>query len=108
MSKRAHTNICDWAGDSRELYQLWDNDLKKTMRKRQLSEFLGFAFVLISIVAWHNDRHEFAVFTAYLALVCLYGAIKFMIDESNVNYLLHHWDTLDAIRRIREWGDNPR
>jgi hypothetical protein len=31
----------------------------------------------------------------------VYGAIKYMIDESNINYLMHQWDLNEAIQGFR-------
>lgn len=102
MARPTHQNLCDYADGIQSLYQLWDNDLKKCIRKRQLSEFIAFAFVLISLIAWGNGRPGLTALTGYLALAFLYLSVKYMIDESNTNYLMHQWDLADAVERLKQ------
>jgi hypothetical protein len=44
--KVGHQNLCDYAEDERSLYKLWDDDLKKYMRRRQWYEAIGFALLV--------------------------------------------------------------
>ncbi len=96
-----HTNLCDYADDEQSLYKVWDDDLKKTMRKRQFSEYAAFLALIAAIVAWKYGKVDLIAVGIYFGVAFLYASIKFMIDESNVNYLMHQWDLRDAIERFR-------
>jgi hypothetical protein len=42
-----------------------------------------------------------AIACALFGIMLLFAAIKFMIDESNINYLIHQWDLRNAIEEFR-------
>jgi hypothetical protein len=96
-----HHNLCDYAEDERALFRLWDDDLKKTMRKRQVCETIGFCLLAAAMFGFENGKTALVLAALYFAAVLLYAAIKYTVDESNVNYLMHQWDLRDAIDRLR-------
>jgi hypothetical protein len=96
-----HENLCDYADDERSLYKLWNEDLKRQMRKRQFSEFIGCATLLAALIASKIGRTDLVPGGILVGVAFLYAAIKYMIDESHVNYLLHQWDLREAIERVR-------
>ena len=87
-----HQNLCEHAEDMAALYRLWDDDLKKTMRRRQLREAAGMSSLIASYVSWKIGYLDFGAVCFLLAIGLMFIAIKFMIDESNMNYLMHPWD----------------
>jgi hypothetical protein len=56
---------------------------------------------LATLLAWDFGRKEFLIGGVIAAVYFLYTAIKYMIDESHVNYLMHQWDLRETIERIR-------
>jgi hypothetical protein len=96
-----HRNLCEHAEDERSLYKLWDDDLKRTMRRRQVCEWVGGVFLAAAILGFESGRTALMLACILLAVVLLYAAIKYMIDESNVNYLMHQWDLEEAIKQFR-------
>jgi hypothetical protein len=99
--KVGHQNLCDYAEDERSLYKLWDDDLKKYMRRRQWYEAIGFALLVGASVMWRSGQVDAAIACALFGIMLLFAAIKFMIDESNINYLIHQWDLRNAIEEFR-------
>jgi len=97
-----HQNLCDYAEDMRSLYKLWDDDLKKTIRKRQVCEYTGFAVLAAALFGFENGKAQWVIAGIYFAVVLLCAAIKYMVDESNVNYLMHQWDLREAVERFRQ------
>jgi hypothetical protein len=99
-----HQNLCDYAEDKAALYRLWDNDLRKMMRRRQFFESSGFLFLLASSIAWRAGVVEphWLFFGGVVGVTLLFAAVKFMIDESNINYLMHQWDLQNALEYFRE------
>jgi hypothetical protein len=99
-----HKNLFEYANDERELYKIWDDDLKKYIRRRQIRETLGSIALIASLFAWTMNNGEFRYYAYWGVLagaLFLYSAIKLMVDESNINYLMHEWDLRDAIGRFR-------
>jgi hypothetical protein len=96
-----HHNLCLYAEDEQSLYKLWNDDLKRAMRRRGWYEAIGAALLLGSFWAWHSGNTDTAFMCAILAVGFLYSAIKFMVDESNTNYLMHHWDLRVEVERLR-------
>lgn len=98
-----HENLCDHAENHAALYRLWDNDLKKMTHRRQFCETAGLLCFLVAPFVWKQgvEIHWICVgliVGAYLII----NSVKLMIDESNTNYLMHHWDlqnTLEYLRR---------
>jgi hypothetical protein len=105
--KQGHQNLCDHAEDEGSLYRLWDADLRKYISRRQWCEFGGFALLLLAYYAYRGDKQDWAFLGLALAVVFLYSSIKYMIDESNINYLMHLWDLTDAIAKFR-WQERRK
>ncbi len=105
-----HQNLCDHAEDRAALYLLWDNDLKKMMRRRQFSESAGFLCLLASSIAWRAGVVEtyWVIFGVLFGISLMFAALKFMIDESNINYLMHQWDLRNALEYFRRTEKNER
>jgi hypothetical protein len=47
-----HENLCDHAENHAALYRLWDDDLRKMMRRRQFCETAGLLCFLVAAFAW--------------------------------------------------------
>jgi hypothetical protein len=47
-----HQNLCEYAEDEWSLYRLWDDDLKKNMRRRQRCEVMGFLLLFGAPAIW--------------------------------------------------------
>jgi hypothetical protein len=105
-----HQNLCDHAEDRAALYRLWDDDLRKTMRRRQFFESAGILCLLASAIGWKAGVAE-----AYWVLVgvvggvsLMFSGVKFMIDESNIIYLMHQWDLQNALEYFRRTEKSER
>jgi len=96
-----HRNLCEYGGSPAELYKLWDDDLKKTMRRRQLCELAGMLSFLGSLFVWKSGVETYWASGIVLGIYFAVSAIKFMIDESNINYLLHRWDSENALASFK-------
>jgi hypothetical protein len=99
--KAAHQNLCEYAEDEQSLYRLWDEDLRKTMRRRDQHEFVALALLLLAFALWEYGKPDVALISVFSAIACLFRSLKFMIDESNTNYLMHRWDLEAALRDFR-------
>jgi hypothetical protein len=93
-----HRNLCEHAATSSELYQIWDGDLKRTMQRRQFYEAFGTFSLIASYLAWKHsvDAYYWAV-ALLIGIYCIIAALKNMVDESNINYLMHRWDLDSAL-----------
>jgi hypothetical protein len=96
-----HQNLCEYAEDEWSLYKLWDDDLKKNMRRRQRCEVMGFLLLFGAPAIWQMGIPKLAIACASFGIMLVYGALKYMIDESNINYLMHQWDSNKAIQGFR-------
>jgi hypothetical protein len=103
-----HKNLCDYAADKAALYQLWDNDLKKMMYRRQFCEVVGMLCFLGSCFAWRMGNEAYLVSGIWFGILFMFMAVKFMIDESNINYLMHQWDLQNAFEYFRRVEDEER
>jgi hypothetical protein len=104
-----HQNLCDHAEDTKALYQLWDDDLRKTMHRRQFRESAGILCFFASFIAWKAGIETFWVFFVVLVgLSLMFSAMKFMIEESNINYLMHQWDLQNALGYFRKIDKSGR
>jgi hypothetical protein len=97
----AHRNLCEYAEDERSLYKVWDDDLTLQMRRRQRCELMAYFCFAGSLVAWGTGKSNLAFGAAIIGGIFLYFAIKYMVDESNVNYLMHRWDLDRALNEFR-------
>ena len=95
---QGHINLCSYAPDERTLYEIWDKDLKKCIQRRQILEVLAFVWVVVCGSGIIHPGIEW-FFGVLIGLV--YAAMRQFVDESNVNYLLHHWDWRNALRDFR-------
>jgi hypothetical protein len=101
-----HQNLSEHAGDRAELYRLWDNDLKKMMRRRQFYEAAGFSCLLGSAFAWYAGNFQtYLPFLAVSGVFLMFTSLKMMIDESNINYIMHQWDLQNALEYFRRDAD---
>jgi hypothetical protein len=97
-----HKNLCDYAEDSSALYRLWDDDLKKMMHRRQFYESAGLLCFLAASIAWKTGVETFWVlFGVIVGIYLMFSAVKLMIDEGNINYLMHQWDLRNALEHFR-------
>jgi hypothetical protein len=98
-----HENLCDHAENHAALYRLWDDDLKKMMRRRQFCETAGLLCFLVAPFAWKQGVEIHWIWVGLIVgAYLIISSVKLMIDESNTNYLMHHWDlqnTLEYLRR---------
>jgi hypothetical protein len=104
-----HINISSYAENKNSLYTLWDRNLRKSMRRRQVRELVRVIFIVIFIllaVAAVNEWHDLhtAVVLGVLGALVLFTAIKHMVDESNANDLMHWWDIQEALGRLSPLG----
>jgi hypothetical protein len=100
-----HQNLCEDAYDLGQLYKLWDDDLKDIRRKKEYYRWFGLFLLGVSYAVWvwkGFGGYEIAyLFLVIAAIEALLASIKISVDESNVNYLMHHWDLQVALDRIR-------
>ena len=96
-----HQNLCEHGASPAELYRLWDDDLKKMMRRRQFYETAGLLTFLASLIAWKSGFETYWAFGLLLGLYFTVAGIKLMIDESNINYLMHRWDLESALASFK-------
>jgi hypothetical protein len=96
-----HRNLCEYGESPAALYKLWDDDLKKTMRRRQFCELAGTLSFLASLFAWKSGLETYWAFGILLGIYFTVNAVKMMIDESNINYLLHRWDLENALASFK-------
>lgn len=101
MKVAGHQNVCLYADDEPSLYKLWDDDLKNYSRRRQWSEGIGFSLLVGAYLTWRVGQAGWAAALLGLGIAALFSAIKYMIDESNINYLMHQWDLTEAIHNFR-------
>ena len=98
-----HVNICSYALDEPQLREIWDEDLRKSVKRRQVREVIGIVLLSLAIAfmsRWHDP--ETALALAFFGLLALYSALKHTADESNTNYLIHAWELRDAVARFRQ------
>jgi hypothetical protein len=97
-----HQNLCEYAEDSAALYQHWDNDLKEMMRRRQICESAGIACFFVAFTLWKVGIETYWVFfSVAVGIYLMFSTVKFMIDESNINYLMHQWDLQNTLAFFR-------
>lgn len=101
MTVAGHQNVCLHAEDERSLYKLWNDDLKNYGRRRQRWEAFGFTLLVFAYFTWRLGKVDWAAVLLILGIGSLFSALKFMIDESNINYLMHQWDLTEAIQSFR-------
>ena len=92
MNNRFHNNVSWNATNKIELYKVWDEDLKKKIKKRNRWEWAFAISVLIVIFG------ETVLVKASVLGVALYSAVQLMknfIEEAHVNYLMHKIDVED-------------
>jgi hypothetical protein len=98
-----HENLCNHAENHAALYRLWDDDLKKMMRRRQFCETAGLLCFLVVHFAWKQGVEIHWIWVGLIVgAYLIISSVKLMIDESNINYLMHQWDlqnTLEYLRR---------
>jgi hypothetical protein len=95
---QGHINLSSHATDERDLYEIWDKDLKKCIRRREILEILAVAWVVVCGAGIIHPGIEWFV---GVLVALAYGAARQFVDESNVNYLLHHWDLRNALQQFR-------
>jgi hypothetical protein len=96
-----HENLCEHGASPAELYKLWDDDLKKMMRRRQFYETAGLLTFLASLIAGKSGVETYWALGLLFGVYFTVAAIKFMIDESNINYLMHRWDLESALASFK-------
>jgi hypothetical protein len=57
-----HQNLCEHGASQAELNKLWDDDLKKMMRRRQFYETAGLLTFLASLIAWQSGVRAYWAF----------------------------------------------
>jgi hypothetical protein len=95
-----HQNLSEHAEDRAALYRLWDNDLKKMMHRRQVYASACLFCFLASAIAWNYGMVKtiWALYGVIVGVYLMLCAVKLMIDESNINYLMHHWDLQNTLK----------
>ena len=100
---KGHENLCEHAYDARELYKIWNNDLKKTIKRRGRYETVAIvAFVGAIGAASMSGYTQYASAFVFVGGFALYGAVRNFVDESNTNYLMHEWDLRNMLRYFNE------
>jgi hypothetical protein len=57
---------------------------------------------MASFIAWRAGIETDWVFLGVVfATPLMLAGVKFMIDESNINYLMHQWDLQNALEYFR-------
>jgi hypothetical protein len=102
-----HQNLSAFAENEESLYKLWNADLRKYIRRRIWRESIGFFLFAPAAAAYGGGKPEWAIPCLIGAAYFLYTAIKCMIDESSINYLMHHWELNDALTKLR-WEERQR
>jgi hypothetical protein len=99
--------LCAYAGDKKELYKIWDDDLKQKIRKRNILEAIGLIAVFAAVAVAVNlpEYRQYLSLLIGVGVFCLYRAILEFIDESHVNYLMHEWELRG---RIAEFDRDTR
>jgi hypothetical protein len=83
-------NLSTHATDLADLRSVWDRDLKKSVRRRQRLECASGGFGFAAPIAYFDYSNlGLALCLVLLSIISLYGALKYMIGESNTNYLMH-------------------
>jgi hypothetical protein len=95
-----HKNLCEYAEDETSLYKAWDEDLSRQIGRRDWSERIAYASFIGALLAWHFGQPELGVLIAIIGSRFVFSAIHYMIDASNVNYLMHQWDLNATLRRF--------
>jgi hypothetical protein len=70
------------------------------MHRRQFCECAGILCLFASCIAWQAGN-TYWVFGVVVGISLVFSAVKFMIDESNINYLMHQWDLRNAFEYFR-------
>jgi hypothetical protein len=92
MSIFFHTNISFNVRDKKDLYEIWDKDLKKTNQKRERWMWiLGISTLFILFGDTVNLKVSFIGVSIFASVMVL----SYFIDESNINYLMHEIDIDD-------------
>jgi hypothetical protein len=89
MNKIFHTNISIYAGDKKELYKIWDDDLKKINTKRGRWEL---ALIISTLVVILGDTVLLKTSFIGVSIIISLQIIKHFIEEAHVNYLMHKID----------------
>jgi hypothetical protein len=103
---KGHVSI-EHATDARELYRIWSDNQKKAARNRQIHEAIGSALLIAALASQNIDIAitKYVPLLFVMGLISFYTAIKWMIDESNINYLMHEWDLREALTGFRSMPD---
>ena len=92
MNNFFHTNISFNATSKTELYAIWDSDLKNANKKRGRWEWvLGIATLLVCF----GDTVLLKGSFLGVAIFALAQHMKYFIEESHINYLMHKIDIDD-------------
>lgn len=92
MNNFFHNNISMNAVDKKDLYKIWDDDLKKINKKRSRWEWAVGISILVVIF---GDTVLLKCSFIGVALITSSQVIKYFIEESHVNYLMHKIDIED-------------
>jgi hypothetical protein len=96
---QGHVNLCSYATDEKHLYEIWDNDLRKCIKRRTVLELAALIWVLVCASGLIHPGIEWFI-GVLVGLV--YAAIRQFVDESNVNYLMHSGDWRNAAQLFRD------
>ena len=89
MRDTCHTNISFNSTSKKELYKIWDEDLKNQIKKRNRWEW-GLGISTLCVVFG-----ETVLFKTSFIGIALFSAVKLLkifIEEAHVNYLMHKID----------------
>lgn len=99
-----HPNLCDHADNEGQLYKIWDDDLKNARRHKEYAEGFAILFFVGSYFMWRIGGYAYEyVYMSFIVvgIILVFAALKFLVDESNINYLMHQWDLQVALDRFR-------
>jgi hypothetical protein len=92
MSDIFHINVSSNATSKMELYKIWDNDLKNKIKKRVRWEWaFGISILFVMFVDTVLLKTSFIGVAVFSAVQLL----KYFIEESHANYLMHKIDIED-------------
>jgi hypothetical protein len=105
---KMHKHLGGWSAnfdDPKAFYKVWNEDLKRQVRRAEWAEGLAIACVTGAFIAGHYYSSEiwgmfFAVVLGINGLRFAFSAIWHISDASNANYLMHQWDLNCRLRRF--------
>jgi hypothetical protein len=109
---KMHQDLGGWPvhiESEKAFYEIWNEDLKRQVRRAERAEGLAIACLAGAFVAWHYYGSDVwgALFAAIFGISGLrfaFSAMWHISDASNANYLMHQWDLNCHLRRFAMTG----